>query len=341
MISGKAVNKIGIVFNLKRKGASDDRYEEYDEIETIESLKKEIEKHGFEVVPLEQNGEFLKRLSEVKPDFVFNIAEGTGHSRSRESQVPCVLESLGIPYSGSDPLSLGITLDKYLTNRILQSAGIPVPQMFLVQNNGDAIDLKNIFKRNRLFIVKPRWEGSSKGIFLNSVVSNFKDLKKRVESVFEKYRQPAVVEEFLEKDEITVGVCGNSPPRLAGMMRVAPKKKIRKFFIYSLETKREWKTKVKYEPEKRIPEKTRLKIEGFALRAFITLDLRDIARIDFRLDKSGIPRIIDINPLPGLSPLYSDLPILYRLKDRKYSDLIKDILRESFMRQGLKWKKSS
>lgn len=324
---------IGIAFNLK-KPSPDDRYEEYDEIETIEALQKEIAGYGFKVVLLEQDDDFLKTIRQAKVDFVVNIAEGRGATRARESQVPCVLESLGIPYSGSDPIALGITLDKYLTSSILDSAGVPVPRMHMVRTLRDLDGLKGIFAKKKSFIVKPRWEGSSKGIFLNSVVDDFNDMQKRVRRVLSTYQQPALVEEFLTGDEITVGVCGNKSPRMLGMMRITHRETAQKHFIYSLENKKDWETKIVYEPHSAIPKSLQAKVEASALKAFRVLELRDMSRIDFRVGKSGVPGIIDINPLPGLSPRYSDLPILYRLNGGTYAGLVKILLTESLKRCG-------
>ncbi|MCM8773967.1 MAG: ATP-grasp domain-containing protein [Candidatus Omnitrophica bacterium] len=335
----KCIRTIGITFNLKREKLSDDRQEEYDEIETVEALKAEIESYGFKVILLEQRDAFLKDLLKSKPDFVLNIAEGRSNTRSRESEIPSILESLNIPYSGSDPISLGITLDKYLTNIILNAKGVPVPFMFMVKNSEEISFLKHIFKNIDYFIVKPRWEGSSKGIFLNSIVSDLKQLKKRIRFITSRYSQPALVEEFLPGDEFTVGVLGNGERiRILGMMKISYRRQLSKFFIYSLEVKREWQKNVRYEPEDKIPFDIRKNLEKYALEAFRILELRDIARIDMRLDSNGLPKIIDINPLPGLSPLYSDLPILYKLKGGSYSGLIKVILEEAFLRYGFKIK---
>ncbi len=330
-----SIQRVGIAFNLKKKGVSGDRYEEYDEKRTITALKREIKKLGFEVVLFEQNHNFYKKLLKYKPDFVLNIAEGIGSTRGRESQVPCVLESLGIPYSGSDPLVLGVALDKYFTSLFLKSAGIPVPLMFVVRNKKEADNLEHIFKKKSVFIVKPRWEGSSKGIFLKSVVNDFSNLKKRVLEVVSRYRQPAIVEEFLEKEEVTVGVCGNSRPRVLGMMKIVPRQVQQKFFLYSLEIKRDWQKKVIYEARETISGNLQKRVEEYALMAFKALELRDIARIDFRVGRDNIPKIIDINPLPGLSPYYSDLPILCKSSGISYSELVRVILRESLLRYGL------
>ena len=337
MNKSKKIKTIGIVFNLKSKNVTGDQHEEYDEIETILNLKNELSKYGFKVILLEQNSHFLNRLVKTRPDFVFNIAEGLGHGRWRESQVPAVLENLGIPYSGSDPLTMGLTLDKYLTNVILAAVGIPVPLMFMVTEEKEIARLKNIFLRHKYYLVKPRWEGSSKGIFLNSKVNNLKDLKNRVRTVLRKYKQPALIEEFLEKEEITVGVGGNKPPRILGMMKIVPKNIDQEHFLYSIEVKRDWQRQVQYDPEESIPPKTRRLIKNSALAAFKALELRDIARVDFRLDRHHTPKIIDINPLPGLSPSYSDLPILYKLKGGTYSQLVKIILTEALKRYKLLW----
>ena len=337
--TSKIVSTIGIVFNLKKNNLSfGDEQEEYDEITTIESLKEEIEKLGFEVKLFEQTDVLSEELRRQKPDFVLNLAEGIGAGRSRESQVPCILESLNIPYSGSDPVTLGITLDKCLTSKILKSANVPVPLMFMAEGKQSMEHLKDIFKLGKQFIVKPRWEGSSRGIFLNSVVDNFNDLQERVRFINSQYSQPAVVEEFMPKEEITAGVCGNAEPRLLGMMKIVPKEQTRESFLYSLEIKRDWQAKVEYEPQGAISLKIAELIEKYALTAYRVLELKDFARIDFRVGSDDMPRIIDINPLPGLSPRYSDLPILYRLKGKTYSELIKTLIEESFSRCGLSWR---
>jgi len=324
---------IGIVFNLKKKIRVDDSCEEYDEIETIEALAHEIKKLGFRPLLIEQGHNISRDLLRVRPDFVFNVAEGIGTGRWRESQVPSVLESLGIPYSGSDPLSLGITLDKYLTSFILKASGVAVPLAFTVKDGNEVLSLRNIFAKKKIYIVKPRWEGSSKGIFSHSVVSSFYEPQNQVQHIFSKYKQPALVEEFLRGDEITVAVYGNHKPRILGMMRIVPREKTN-LFLYSQENKREWETRITYEPQSCIAGSLQDAITRTAIGAFTILELRDIARIDFRLNHQNIPYIIDVNPLPGLSPSYSDLPIICKLQGKSYSYLIRIILREALKRYG-------
>jgi D-alanine-D-alanine ligase len=329
------LKKIAITFNLKRN-TKDDSCAEYDEIETIDALSCELKAFAVSVIRIEQTLDIAKDIIKAKPDFVFNITEGVGCSRARESQVPSVLESLNVPYSGSDPITLGIALDKYLTGMVLKSSGVPVPFALAVNGEADLHRCKNIFKKKKLFIVKPRWEGSSKGIFLDSVVSDFKALKKKTLFIISKYKQPALVEEFLENDEVTVGVCGNRKPYLLGMMRIAPVKESNEPFLYSQENKRDWQVKIKYEPRSFVPAGARKLIEKYAVKTFTALGLRDVARIDFRLNKNNLPHVIDVNPLPGLSPAYSDLPIMCKLESKTYSYLIGKIMVEALKRNGLK-----
>ena len=152
-----------------------------------------------------------------------------------------------------------------------------------------------------------------------------------------RYRQPVLVEEFMEGEEITAAVCGNVNLRLLGMMRIVPKVESETPFIYSLEIKRQWQDKVSYQPQATIALDIQQLVKEYSLAAYRFLELKDLVRIDFRVDGSKVPRIIDINPLPGLSPNYSDLPILCRLAGRSYSELIKTVLKESFKRYNLKW----
>ncbi|MBU1122150.1 MAG: ATP-grasp domain-containing protein [Candidatus Omnitrophota bacterium] len=332
-----SISTIAIVYNLKPQGVISDAYEEYDEFATIDALKNQIEQFGYQVNLLEYDSSFLKRIVEHRPDFVLNIAEGVGIGRNRESQIPVILESLGIPYSGSDGLSLAAVLDKHFAYKLLKAARIPVPEQFLISKETEVKLLRNIFKSAPRWIIKPRWEGSSKGIFLTSVVKNYDTLYAGVRRVINEYKQAAVVEEFLEKDEITVGVIGNQFPRILGMMKIVPVDMTVNNFIYSIEIKRDWEKKVKYLPQSSIASVTQAWIESLALKIFSSLELRDIARVDFRMDSKNIPKVIDINPIPGLSPRYSDLPILWSLAGNKYSQLIRLFLSESFSRYGIKF----
>ncbi|MBF0252790.1 MAG: ATP-grasp domain-containing protein [Candidatus Omnitrophica bacterium] len=337
----KHIKKIGIAFNLKKSNTEDDSQEEFDSIETIDALAGEIGKYGFDVVYLEQDGSFCEKAAKEKPELVINLAEGIGSTRGRESQIPCFLESMGIPYSGSDPVSIGITLDKYLTNRFLHIAGVPVPDIYSIAIEQDLLALKGIFDQGKRYILKPRWEGSSKGIFNDSVVSSYEQLCNKAMVIVEKYSQPVVVEEFIRGEEITVGLAGNKKTvSVIGMMKITPVgKKDDKDFIYSLEKKRTWTETIKYHSEKEISEGIKSKVKECAVKAFNALELRDVSRIDFRVGDDIIPKVIDINPLPGLSPVYSDLPILTKLNGGTYSGLINNILTQVFLRYNISTEK--
>ncbi|MBI4846790.1 MAG: ATP-grasp domain-containing protein [Candidatus Omnitrophica bacterium] len=329
-------HQAGICFNLKRSHSSD-ADEEYDEIETIEFLKERLEHFGFEVVLAEQDKDLFDRLYSRSLDFVLNIAEGKGKSRSRESQVPCVLEWLNIPYYGSDPVSLAITLDKWLTNVLLKNASIPVPQMVTVEDMTQTLGMEIPFD-GRKYIVKPRWEGSSKGIFNDSVVSTAAKCKDKVSYIISTYNQPALIEEFVEQEEITVGICGNEELEILGMMKISPHK-AQEAFVYSIENKRDWQKKIRYERAEDVVAESILKLlRKYAAAAFKVLGLRDVARIDFRVDNAGIPKIIDINPLPGLSPKYSDLMLMSKLHNKKFVEVVDKIITISLKRNKISQK---
>ena len=334
------VRKIGISFNLRKQASQeqpDDIYEEYDCMETVNSISGELANYGFETCLLEQDEHFLDKIAFNRPDFIFNIAEGVGNTRGREAQIPSILESLGIPYSGSDGVALSITLDKYLTHRILSFSGIKVPSFYQFSSEEDLELSDGIFEFSKYYIVKPRWEGSSKGVFTDSLASNAEELEQKVRRIWERYKEPALAEEYLPGDEMTVGVMGNGTQKILGMMRIKPVTDSGLPFIYSLKHKREWEKLIRYEGPETIAEPVRRELADAAKRTFKALDLRDVARIDFRMDRSGIPKVIDVNPLPGLSPRYSDLTILYRLSGGEYPEIIRSILRESFHRNHLEW----
>ena len=221
--------RIGLSFDLKPDKAPvndkiDDSMEEYDSMETVELIISSIDAIGHRVTLLRGGSAFLYKIRREKVDFVFNIAEGQGNYRSRESQVPAVLEMLDIPYSGSDPLCLGICLDKELTKKMVAMEGVITPGWQLVANFEE---LKSIDWNEFMFplMVKPAHEGSSKGIRLSSVVMNMKELESEAKRQFDGYSQSLMVEEFIGGDEVTVGIIGNEPPQVLAMMRILPRKR--------------------------------------------------------------------------------------------------------------------
>lgn len=327
----KKRTKVGLCFNLKHSHDSDEE-EEYDAPETIAFLTQQLESFGFEVIQYEQNDEIFHRLMKERPRWVMNIAEGKGNTRSRESQIPALLEWLNIPYYGSDPVSLGITLDKALTNRFLIQNGLPTPEMFIIEQMEDLSRIQSRIN-GKPYIVKPRWEGSSKGIFNSSVVSTIPNCRHKVSLLLRNYHQPALIEEFIDGDEITVAVTGNENPQILGMMKISEKVKTDKPFVYSIEHKRNWQETICYDlAEKHLAESSIQKLSQTAISAFKALELRDVARIDFRMDQQQNPYIIDINPLPGLSPDYSDLMLMSQLKGKNFQEVVREIIQKSLKR---------
>jgi D-alanine-D-alanine ligase len=305
--------RVGLAYDLKQavlinNAAPDDALEEYDSPATIEYIRKALEGAGHVVVDLGGGTEFIQNILRERVDIVFNISEGRGNYRSRESQIPAILEMLDIPYTGSDPECLAICLDKPLTKKLVMMAGISTPDWRVVSNKEE---LEAISWDGFPFpaIVKPAYEGSSKGVHGKSLVDTKEQTYNVVDELLKVYEQPIMIEQFIDGDEVTVGVLGNSPQNtVLGMMRILPRKK-KNNFVYSVEVKRDWRNLVDYEAPANLKDEVRKEIVLSSLRAYELLGCRDFARIDFRVSKDGIPYMLEINPLPGLGD-YSDLIIM-------------------------------
>src|SRR5262245_54429178 len=318
--------KIGIAFDLKddtppAPGLPDDWQEEFDSPETVAAIAAAIRANGHDVVELGDGRPFVERLLADPPDLVFNIAEGRGVSRSREARVPAVCEMLGVPYTASDPLTLAAALDKDVARRLVASAKVHVPRGIVVRP-GEPLPAE--FNIPIPAIIKPAWEGSSKGIRGRCVVRSADELADELGSRLRDYRQPLLVEEYIAGDELTVGVVGNDPPRALGVMRLLPLK-AEEFFVYSLEVKRDWKNRVRYECPAKLGETSVAAVAAAALAAYRALGCRDVARIDFRL-RDGVPYFLEANPLPGLNPETGDISLLARFIGVDHTALVGMIL---------------
>lgn len=320
--------RIGLSYDLKEaipegKDSADDSLEEYDSSETVDLISAALEAEGHEIVRLGGGSEFLDNIRSQKVDIVFNIAEGRGNYRSREAQVPAILEMLGIPYTGSDPLCLSICLDKFLSKKLGMADGISTPRWLEIAGKQDLLQSSwDDFPFP--VIIKPSYEGSSKGIRLTSLSHTVKEAQKEVQRLLDSYHQPVLVEEFIDGDEVTVGIIGNRPPRVTGMMRILPKTK-GEHFVYSIEVKRDYLNLVEYECPARLEKKILEKITLSSLQVFKTLGCRDFSRIDFRVSPEGIPYFLEINPLPGLGS-YSDLVIMAIKMGMTHEELIGSVL---------------
>jgi D-alanine-D-alanine ligase len=296
--------RIGLTYNLKPEGAEGEAFEEFDSAETIDALAAALRARGHEPVRLGWGEEMLVRLRATPVGGVFNIAEGVG-GRGRESQVPAMLEMLGIPCSGSDPLSIALTLDKALAKLVARAHGIAVAGA----------------TRYPLF-VKPANEGSSMGITARSLCRDEQELRAAVDRM-KKYG-PVLVEEFLPGDEFTVGLIAGE---VIGVMQVVPRTR-QDNFIYSLEVKRDYLARVDY---RLVDAPDVAELARAVWRAF---GLRDVARVDVRRDRDGVACFVEVNPLPGLHPVNSDLVILARLAGISYTELIGLVIAAAEKRWG-------
>ena len=315
--------RIGFTFNMKRQKGADDAEAEYDPPETIEAIRGAIESLGHEVIPLEANSELPQRLAEARVDLVFNIAEGLS-GRNREAQVPALCELVGIPYTGSDSATLALALDKALAKRILRQHGILTPEFQVMVTGREK--LHPWVQQKYPLIVKPNAEGSSKGITGSAVVDDENALRAAVKDIIDRYRQPALVEEYIFGREFTVGLLGDKKPRILPPMEICFKDSSKSRPVYDYEIKQEWEKHVFYEcPAKLTPPELRA-VERAARETFTALDCRDVARIDLRMNQQGQVYVLEVNPLPGLTPDYSDLVLISKAAGIEYRTLISEIL---------------
>lgn len=317
--------RIGLAFNQKRVipnfSPDTDIEAEYDSPKTISFIKDAIAGFGHEVIEIEANSDFAERLIHSKVDIVFNISEGL-KGRYRESQVPALLDLVGIPYTGSDPSSMALTLDKGLAKRIVREAGVKTPNFYLFINGKEKIPEYLKYP----LMLKPVAEGSSKGILKSSVIHNEKELKEGIAQITTKYKQAAMAEEFLTGREFTVALLGEKRPEILPPMEIVFKKADERFPIYTYEHKLEFNDEIEYQVPANIDQKLKDKLEKAAKKCFTALGCRDVARIDFRLDSDGEVNFIECNPLPGLTPDWSDICLIGKGANISYQDLIGRIL---------------
>lgn len=333
---------IGIAYDLKsdyeslaaqRAGAPDDLLEEFDSLATVEGIEAALQGGGHRVLRLGGGRRLLRALLDQPVDLVFNIAEGFG-SRSREAHVPAVCEMLGIAVTHSDPLTCAVTLDKSIAKRLVAAAGVPTAAFEVVE---DLRALEPLRLTYPLF-AKPLFEGSSIGIRDSARCDDPQSLSRRVKQILADYDQPALVEEFLPGVEVTVGILGTGPTaRILGSMEIIPLQVKREDFVYSLDLKRDvnFHEHIEYCVPPRQPAQLVARMEQVALAAYRALGCRDVARVDLRVGRDGEPKFLEINPLPGLKPGWSDLAVLANRSGMSYERLILSIAEGAAARRGL------
>ena len=318
-----------------------DEFAEWDSPTTIGAVESALSKLG-KVVRLEANEDFPERLRQTKPNIVFNIAEGF-YGVNREAHVPAICEFFGIPYSGSDPFTLSLCLDKARAKETLAFHGIPTPK-FVVVDKPEELRAATEKLRFPLF-VKPLHEGSSKGITDSNLCRDAGHLLEQTEFLLENYNQPVLVEEYLPGKEFTCAVLGNGAEAtvlpIVGMnFETLPEGAAP---IYSFDAKFVWDRPENpldiFQCPARITAPLRKSIERVTLDAFRVLGCRDWARIDVRLDGAGVPNVLEVNPLPGILPDPADnscLPKAARAAGISYDELIQGCLKYAAERQGVK-----
>jgi D-alanine-D-alanine ligase len=324
--------RIALCYDLKSDylaaGFAPEDVMEFDEEETIAALVGALRQLGHQPERVGRGVVLARRLAAGERwDLVFNFAEGV-RGRSREAQVPAVCEMFDQPYTFSDPLTCAVTLDKSLAKRVVRDHGLPTAPFALVDRPAAAaaVDLPT-----PLF-VKPVAEGSSKGVTRRSQIDTREDLAAACAELIGTFHQPVLVESFLPGREMTVAIVGNGPDaRVLGVMEVTFRPGADT--AYTALNKKEYKTLIDYalldgEP---LAQKAR----KLALAAYEALGCRDLARVDIRCDAAGEPQFLEINPLPGLHPTYSDLPILAGRAGIPYADLLGLIVEASARRWGL------
>jgi D-alanine-D-alanine ligase len=287
---------------------------EFDGEETVQALLEAIRADGHEAADLPVGYDLPRRIREVRPDMVFNIAEGV-LGPARESLVPAWLDHLRIPYTGSDGLALGCSLDKALAKTLVASRGVrTVP----FQRVTSLTDLRQVNLEFPVF-AKPNGEGSSMGIRANSLIETPAQLTERVDWVLGHYQQDCLVEEYAPGREFCVGLLGNEEPRCLPIVEV---RSARGFYSYE--------QKSRHEKELICPAELPAELEQEMLQmgreVFRALRCRDLARVDLKLDREGRPSFLEINPLPGLSPGFSIFPHQARAAGLSFNELISDII---------------
>ncbi|MCA9691638.1 MAG: hypothetical protein R3A51_20320 [Nannocystaceae bacterium] len=322
---------VGLTYNLKRvspqRGGARDEEAEYDAPSTIAAIHQALASFGHDVVELEATAELPTLLPASGVDVVFNVAEGI-RGRARESQVPALLELLDLPYTGSDPVTLSLALDKVLAKKVVRAAGVRTPEFVQLATGNERLPKELTFP----VMVKPVAEGSSKGVVDKSVAETDAELRTIARAMIQRYRQPALVEEFLSGREFTVGLLGERRPRVLPPMEIVFVNPNTKHPIYTFDHKLDANEQIRYEAPAKLEPALLREIERAARTAFTALGCRDVARIDFRLDAKGRVNFIECNPLPGLTPDWSDLSMIAKAAGLDYRALIGEILAPALRR---------
>lgn len=330
--------RIGLTYDLRddylAMGYGEEETAEFDRISTIEAIEGALQGLGHRTDRIGHARSLMQRLvagdhSDDKWDLVFNIAEGL-RGIGREAQVPAILDVYGIPYTFSDPLVLALTLHKGLTKRVLRDGGLPTPAFAEVSRPSDLAHLDLPFP----LFAKPLAEGTGKGIDGGSVLRTRKELEARCLDLLERFRQPVLVEEYLPGREFTVGITGTGDAaEVVGTMEVVLLDKA-EAGAYTYVNKEFCEDLVQYRFPKAADDPAVAQAEATSLAAWRLLGCRDGGRLDLRCDAAGAPQLMELNPLAGLHPEHSDLPMIATAVGMPFQTLIGRIVDSAAARVG-------
>lgn len=362
--------RIAVLANLKQnaptwEGMPPDQWDDLDSPKTVESIIHALEERGHQAEFFEANirspFNLVERLQAYRPDLCFNIAEGH-FGDGREAQIPAILEMLEIPYTGSKVLTLALALDKPMTKRILWYHGLPTPEFQVFDQADEPLDADLLDDRQEELrfpmFIKPSREGTSMGVSAESIVHTVEQLYTQVDRQLRRYRQPILCEHYIKGREITVGMVGNIKPPAARRLsdHTAPHMLPEglTFFpaleintgvvddseggLYTNRMKVEWAEDERfYSCPAPLEAGFEHELRLLAAAVFRVTGCKDVARVDFRLDEENgnKPYILEVNPLPGLNPGYSDLCIQARAAGWRYEDLVNTIVDLAWERQKL------
>jgi D-alanine-D-alanine ligase len=321
--------KVGLTYDLRSwyldRGYSMEDTAEFDKQETVDEIAGALHKMGFETEPVGNCFQLIEALASGRRwDLIFNIVEGL-YGDGRESVVPAILDQYKIPYVFSGPVILGVSLNKYLSRLIVSAAGVPVSPGMLIPTRAD---IKKCNLEYPLFI-KPVSEGTGKGINEKSVVNSFAEMKEMAEWILSRFNQPALVEEYLPGREFTVGMIGQGNESVAiGGMEIECKDNL----PYSVEYKENYQEFCKYIP---LAKDVIEECKKVALDVWNALGAVDAGRVDLKADRNGRICFMEVNPLAGLHPIHSDLPILSRMIGIEYQSLMEMIMKATLKRHQL------
>ena len=319
----KQLLRVGITYDLRQdylaQGFSEEETAEFDRIDTIQAIEQALKDLGFKTDRIGNIFNLTQRIANGESwDLVFNIAEGL-KGFAREAQVPALLDAFNIPYTFSDPLVLSIALHKALTKRVMRDLGIPTPDCFVVENRSD-IDVVNL--PFPLF-AKPIAEGTGKGVTPASKIHSPHELKNVCTNLLINYNQPVLLETFLPGREFTVGILGTGNNAEAiGTLEIVLREQAEPT-AYSYVNKERCEDLVEY---RMVNEPLSHKAQEIALKAWQGLGCRDAGRVDLKVDINETLNLIEVNPLAGLHPAHSDLPILCQAVGISYRHLIGRIM---------------